>query len=176
MAVLEPGWEDDYEGRPRIHRIACLGRITAHTRLEDGTYNVLLLGLRRVRVLRELAPVRRFRQAKVELCEDIYAAHQVAQRASLQRALRRGLLQLLPMLPEAGEQLDQLLGDDVPLGMLSDVISYMLDISLSKKQVLLDELDVQRRAELLLSHLSAVAADVEADASSLCFPPAFSMN
>ena len=177
MAVLAPGWERNYEGRPAIHPMACLGRITAHTRLEDGTYNVLLLGLRRVRILHELAPVRRFREATVELCEDVYAAHQASHRDSLQRALRRGLLDLLPMLPEAGEQLDQLLGDDVPLGMLSDVISYLLDISLAKKQLLLDELDVQRRAELLLAHLSVATAGAEAaDAEPLCFPPAFSMN
>ena len=26
MAVLAPGWEKDYEGRPPVHPIACLGR------------------------------------------------------------------------------------------------------------------------------------------------------
>ena len=55
MSVLVPGWERNYEGRPRLHPMACLSRITTHCRLSDGTYNVLLLGLRRVRLLRELA-------------------------------------------------------------------------------------------------------------------------
>ena len=55
------------------------------------------------------------------------------------------------MLPEAQEQLDQLLGNDVPLGMLTDVISYMLDIDLAQQLSLLTEMDVYRRAELLLA-------------------------
>ena len=39
---------------------------------------------------------------------------------------------------------------DVPLGMLTDVISYMIDINLEKKQSLLAEVDVYRRTKLLL--------------------------
>ncbi len=50
MAALAPGWERNYEGRPALYPMACLGRITAHHRLADGTYNVLLLGLRRVKL------------------------------------------------------------------------------------------------------------------------------
>ena len=71
MAALAPGWERDYEGRPAIYPIACLGRITAHCRLPDGTYNVLLLGLRRIRLLAELPTSRRFREAQAELCNDV---------------------------------------------------------------------------------------------------------
>jgi len=44
MAVLAPGWERNYEGRPALYSMACLGQVTAHYRLADGTYNVLLLG------------------------------------------------------------------------------------------------------------------------------------
>ncbi len=177
MAVLAPGWERTYEGRPAIHPTACLGRITACCRLPDGTYNVLLLGLRRVKIVRELAPVRRFREAEVEVREDVYPAQQASHCAVLQQALRRGLMRILPTLPEANEQLDQLLDNDVPLGMLSDLISYMLDIGLADKQLLLDEANVDRRAESLLSHLSVAAADLEpVGSASLCFPPYFSAN
>ncbi len=71
MAVLEPGWENNYEGRPRLCATACLGRITTYHRFDDGTYNLLLLGLRRVKLLRELRPdpiypCKPYRQAEVE--------------------------------------------------------------------------------------------------------------
>ena len=56
MALLEPGWENDYEGRPALYPMACLGRISAYFQLSDGTYNVLVLGLRRVKLVRELKP------------------------------------------------------------------------------------------------------------------------
>lgn len=177
MAALRPGWEHSYEGRPPVHSVACLSRITAYARLADGTYNVLLLGLRRARIVRELGSGHRFREALVELCEDVYPAHQAAGHSLLLQALRQGLLRLLPNLPEANEQIDQLLGNDIPLGMLSDVVSYMLDIDVSKKQTLLAETDVQRRAELLLTYLSRLSAEfAAAGVASVVYPPEFSLN
>jgi uncharacterized protein len=177
MAVLAPGWERDYEGRPRLYPVACLGRITTHFRLADGTYNVLLLGLQRVRLVRELAPARRFREAQVELCEDLYHVRPLSQQRALQQKFRDALVNILPTLPEAQEQLDQLLGNDVPLGVLTDVISYLLDIDLVRKQTLLAELDVYQRADLLLADFLEATAGLSAvEAAADCFPPQFSTN
>ena len=177
MSVLAPGWEKNYEGRPRLYPVACLGRITTHFRLADGTYNVLLLGLQRVRLLRELAPARRFREAEVELCEDQYRGRPLAQQRALQQKFRNALVQVLPTLPEAQGQLDQLLGNDIPLGVLTDVISYLLDIDLARKQLLLAEVDVYRRADLLLTHLLEGAAELStSQAVAVGFPPEFSTN
>ena len=177
MATLAPGWENDYEGRPPLYPIACLGRITTHHRLEDGTYNVLLLGLRRVRLVRELRPAASFREAEVELCEDYNPPSRAAARAALRRRLHEALLEVLPSLPEAQEQLDQLLGTDVSLGVLTDVISYMLDIDLRDKEALLAQTDVHRRAESLLEHLSVVVTHQHPAAwDEVTFPPHFSAN
>src|SRR6185436_15395049 len=52
MAVLEPGWETDYDSRPPISTHACLGKVVAHHRLPDGRYNVLLMGLHRVEIVK----------------------------------------------------------------------------------------------------------------------------
>jgi uncharacterized protein len=177
MAALAPGWEKDYEGRPALHPIACLGRITAHCRLPDGTYNVLLLGLRRVRLLKELPASRRFREAEAELCGDVCPLQSAARRKAVRRRLRSAILHVLPAVPEAQEQLDQLLGNDMPLGVLTDVMGYILDIGTGQKLSLLAEMDVLRRAELLLKHLSeAAVASAPIEAPAFCFPPEFSMN
>ncbi len=177
MSVLAPGWEQNYEGRPRLYPMACLGQITTHCRLADGTYNVLLLGLQRVRLLRELAPARSFREAEVELCEDRYRGCPLSQQRALQQKFRDALVRVLPSLPEAQEQLDQLLGNDIPLGVLTDVISYLLDIDLAGKQSLLAEVDVYRRADLLLTHLLDDSAELAASqAVAAGFPPEFSIN
>lgn len=177
MAVLAPGWESDYEGRPPLYPIACLGEITTYHRLEDGTYNVLLLGLQRVRLVRELRPARSFREAKVELCEDYSPPCRAIARATLRRRLRGALVGILPSLPEAQEQLDQLLSTDVSLGVLTDVISYMLDLDLRDKEALLAQTDVDRRAELLLEHLSvALTGHHPTGWGEIAFPPQFSTN
>jgi uncharacterized protein len=177
MALLAPGWEKDYEGRPPIYPIACLGRITTHFRLPDGTYNVLILGLQRVQLLHEINSKRCFREAKVEIRDDIYPPQEIDQYDLLQCQLREAFQRILPFLPEACEQLDQLIDSDVSLAMLTDIISYMLDIDFGKKQLLLTELDVYRRAELLLKYLSAASESVADDHSRLtAFPPLFSIN
>src|SRR3990170_4119018 len=64
MALLEPGWETDYDSRPPVARYACLGKVVTHHRLKDGRYNLLLMGVGRVRIVQELEPRRSFRQAK----------------------------------------------------------------------------------------------------------------
>ncbi len=177
MALLAPGWEKTYDGCPPLYPVACLGRITTHHRLENGTYNVLLLGLRRVRLLEELPSRAGFREVRVEVCEDYYPPEEAAELASLQRRLREAFTKILPMLPEAQEQLDQILGSDVPLGVLTDVIGYMLDIDVADKEALLAECNVHRRTEMLLEHLARAAADREPGKAGLAkFPPEFSPN
>lgn len=176
MAALAPGWEKDYEGRPALYPMACLGRIVSHCRLADGTYNVLLLGLRRVRLVSELFSSRLFREAEAELCDDVYMGCPATRRRALRHELRDALVHILPTLPEAEEQLEQLLGNDVPLGMLTDVIGFMLDIDMRQKQSLLAEVSVSRRAEMLLCYLSEVAAELASSHTSVCFPPEFSTN
>jgi uncharacterized protein len=177
IVLLAQGWEKDYEGRPPLHSVGCLGRITTHFRLVDGTYNVLLLGLRRVKVLHELKPEHRFREAKVEIFEDIYPTQQSKRHDQLLAQLHEAFVQVLPLMPEAQEQLDQLIETDVSLGMLTDIISYMLDIDLTNKQALLAEVDVYRRTELLLQYLWAAAGKAESCKSDFStFPPLFSEN
>ncbi len=177
MVLLAPGWEKDYDGRPPLYPIACLGRIATHFRLADGTYNVLLLGLRRVKLLYELKPKRSFREAKVEIVEDVYPLQQSDRHEVLQRQLHEAFIEVLPLLPEAQEQLDQLIDTDVPLAMLTDIISYMLDIDLQKKQALLSQIDVYCRTELLLEYLWAAADELQTNrAGFAAFPPFFSAN
>ena len=125
MGLLQPGWETQYEGRPPVFPIGCLGKIAACHRLEDGSSNLLLYGLCRVRVLRELPPKKLYREVQAELCEDVLTAEDVACVPVLQRKLRETFLRLLPHLPEARQQWDQVLGSDISLAALTDIISYV---------------------------------------------------
>jgi ATP-dependent Lon protease len=177
MAMLAPGWERDYEGRPPLAPVACLGGVAVHHRLEGGAYNVLLVGLNRVRLLEELPARKSFREARVEICEDRYPPHEAATTAVLQRKLRNAFLQVLPDLPQAQDQLEQLLSSDISLGTLTDIIGYMLEIDPASKEALLVEPNVHRRTELLLDYLSSAGQDVEAGvAGAMAFPPEFSRN
>lgn len=177
MATLAPGWENDYEGRPPLYPMACLGQVASYHRLKEGAYNVLMLGVQRVRLLDELAPRKSFREARVELCDDRYPPEEESLRVGLQQKLHAALLRTLPMIPQAREQLDQLLASDMPLGVLADLIGYLMEIDSEEKTALLAELNVHRRVERLLDHLvQAVTHCRTSDCAKGPFPPGFSAN
>jgi Lon protease-like protein len=56
VAMLRPGWEKDYQGRPPVQAIAGAGEIIQAERLTDGRYNILQHGRARVRILSEEPP------------------------------------------------------------------------------------------------------------------------
>lgn len=176
MALLTPGWETDYEGRPPMHSMLCLGRIATHCRLADGTYNVLLLGLQRAKIVHELEAKHNFREAKVQICEDLYPPQEAPRHSTLQHRICGLLLSLLPQMPEVHEQIEQLLKNDVSLGMLTDVISYTLSIDLAEKQALLEEINVYTRAEMLYEHLLTLTQCHAKETVGDKFPPPFSAN
>jgi len=175
MATLSPGWENDYDGAPPLYRPFCVGQVITHHQLADGTYNLLLAGLQRGRLQHELPVAHGFRQARVELCEDVYPAEDAKSLRQLREQIRRTFVKLLPELADAREQVEHLLQADLPLGMLTDLIGYMLDISVEAKIALLDETDVDRRARLLLDYLEAGLDDFSST-GRLPFPPPFSLN
>jgi Lon protease-like protein len=172
MALLKPGWEPHYDQRPPVFEMLCLGRVTVHHKLPDGRYNLLLAGLSRARIVRELPPERPFREAQVELCPDREPRDPVVA-ARLQRDLLDRFRGLLPEAPQAKEQLLRLVDEEVPLGALTDIVTFSLALAPQHKQALLGELEVQRRAAALLALLER-AAKGRGDAD--VFPPDFSAN
>ncbi len=176
MAHLQPGWELEYEGNPPIAPVTCIGRIVSHTQLDDGKFNILLLGLRRAKIANELPLTHPFREAKVTLLEDRYATSAAQQRAALQHELLRCFRRFTPESPAAQEQFESLMNNRLPLGVLTDVISFTMKFDVDLKQRLLSEADVDRRARLLVDELRRLdQSDVMAD-DERPFPPAFSPN
>lgn len=57
MALLAPGWETDYDGRPPLRPVGCLCRVATHHKTSEGSYNVLVLGLKRIVISRELPKI-----------------------------------------------------------------------------------------------------------------------
>jgi Lon protease-like protein len=176
MALLEPGWETDYESRPPVARYACLGKIVTHHRLKDGRYNLLLLGVGRIRIVEEMPPLRSFRQAKVELLDETFtdaSAHHIHE---LEREMMTAFQQHLPCGCQAPEQLREMFAQDLPLGMMTDLAAYALPLAMEVKQRLLAEFRVDVRAQLLLEHLERQSPREMVGAIADDFPPPFSSN
>jgi Lon protease-like protein len=180
MSILAPGWEADYEGRPAVLPQVCLAKVVAHHRLDDGRYNIMALGMRRGRIVHEGPAERAFRLADIELLDDAYGVRDPAERRAIQTALARRFQQALPVPSGGGDKsvVSELLSSDVPLGVLTDLVSFALPLKAELKLELLAECDVDRRAALLLGALGG--GDSKATCTPMTlpggFPPKFSLN
>jgi uncharacterized protein len=178
MSILAPGWEEDYEGRPALLPQVCLGKAVTHQRLQDGRYNIMLLGSRRARIVNELPTKQSFRRAEIELLEDVYSVGGEANRAEVQAVLSAGFQKTLP-LPKAVKAkgpVHDLLAGELPLGVLTDLVSFALPLHQALKCDLLAECDVDRRAEMLLDALGAPAKKSPPTTAATGYPPPFSRN
>jgi Lon protease-like protein len=76
---------------PSLFDVGCVGKIGHVEALDDGRYNIILEGLTRFRIRRELAVDTSFRQVEADLIpdDDIHQTLGLMERASLEREARR---------------------------------------------------------------------------------------
>ncbi len=182
MSILATGWETDYDGRPELLPNVCVGKVITHQRLDDGRYNLMLLGARRGRIVAELPATRSFRRAEVELIDDVYPMAGESGRDDLQTALAKAFQRTLPLSHEGANEgaVQELLSEEVPLGVLTDLVSFALPLKAGLKHELLAECDVDARARWLLKAMNRPAPPpVKAPHVATLrgkFPPRFSAN
>ena len=130
-------------GRATLYTIGCLGRITDVEALEDGRYNLLLEGLHRFRVLRELDVTTAFRQVegeRIDEGEDVLAA---VERAALEQEARRFAAWLGYRVDWDGvTQLDDT--------TFVNAVAQVAPFDVASKQALLEADAISDRAELLM--------------------------
>jgi len=175
MALLKPGWEADYDGQPPIHPAVCVGRVISQSRQADGCYNLLLAGVMRGNIRRELASDRPFRRAEIDVIADRDLPATESSEAKLRSRLLDSFQRLASKTTVEDSSIQQLLQNHVSLSVLIDVISFAAPLRLTDKQCLLAETSVLRRVELLVSQLGQMQTGPSMDRPTF-FPPDFSDN
>jgi len=155
-----------------------LGKIVTHQRADNGEYNLLLLGMRRVLIESELPALQSFRKANVTLLDDCCETEVDDQRPGLQIALTKKFQECLPESQMSNPPILSLLSAEIPLGALTDLVSFALPLEYDLKRDLLCESDVDQRAWMLLDALDAKPkVDSKQVAKSLAnYLPPFSLN
>ncbi len=176
MALLQPGWEQQYQQRPPIASTVCIGKIVAHTPTQDGRHNILLVGLRRARIVEELSPTFAFRQARVSVMMDEYPPDDADERALMCASLQAIFAKFVPEGLARQSSFQHLIGEPNPLGPLTDTIAYAMNLPLAVKQQLLAEPNVDIRCRLLLRCLKQRLEQSSSEAPREDFPPPFSNN
>src|SRR3954451_20258227 len=71
VARLRPGYETTYYGRPPVYERFGVGRIICSEELPDGRFALLLRGVARVEIARELPAERAYRQVEARVLPDV---------------------------------------------------------------------------------------------------------
>ncbi len=150
MALLRPGWEDQYAGSPPIHSILGLGKIVEDAKLADGRFNLVLWGLRRIRVIEEIHQTP-YRRARVELLEERAADPDRYERK--RRTLMAFYAQVVREISKGSVAAPP---EDVPLGLLCDLLASLISFEPPVKQELLEQLDVAARCDRLMDLLQGL--------------------
>ena len=149
MALLLPGWEKDYYGKPALHPVVCVGEILTHESLPEGKYNFLLRGVTRASIVREFGN-RPYRLAELEPLVDVLPPDGLdAEAAKLAALLEREEMMRVPGI----EQFRQLAGGLVPVQDLADLLAFHVLDDVAIKQTLLAETDARARVRQVIHGL-----------------------
>jgi Lon protease-like protein len=156
VAALEPGFEDQYHDRPAVRAVVGVGEMIGHEPLADGRANILLRGLARARIDRELPPRESYRLVEATQLVDVYDRGLDAS-ASL-KTLMLLADQLARKLPSGGDTLRELARSQPRLGALVDVLAAALVTDPDERQTLLETPDVAVRADRVGGEIATVLA------------------
>jgi Lon protease-like protein len=150
MALLRPGWEKNYHGVAPVDPVVCIGKIIAHEKLPDGRYNLLLQGLARANIVRELQsqPYRVGELSPMEESPSIeldLSNH----RGQMIGIFSTGRLATIPLCRKFLE----LLAGSAPTSAVVDLVAFNLIDDVQSKQRLLADPDPVHRAERVVRTL-----------------------
>ncbi len=136
--------EDEVEAgdadTPPLRKIAGLGEIARHDKLPDGRFLIWLGGVARVRI-EEVPSDRMYRRVRCELADEIPPSHDRA--ADLRQPLMEAISRRVDN--------DLELGEDLPIGLLTDLLSQCIPMPTTELGELFEEPDIERRAQRALS-------------------------
>ncbi len=158
---------------PPLEPVACLTKIISHDQLADERSNILVAGVARIHLSREMAPWEMYRQARAEILPDRCASAPSDEEESIRAVLVTAFKNALAAHVEDLACLDGLLDREVSLAVVTDLIAHTLELDWAIKVQLLAELDVTQRAAKLREIL------VAPDASHMTareYLPSFSAN
>lgn len=131
--------------QPALFDIGCLGRIDDVEALEDGRYNIVLEGLQRFTIIRELDASTAFRQVEAELWDEQELGDllSLGERAALEQEARR-------FAEAQGYAVDWNSVVELDDYSLVNIIAQIAPFDVAAKQALLEARGLAARSELII--------------------------
>jgi Lon protease-like protein len=158
VARLRPGYETAYYGRPPVFERCGVGRIICSEELPDGRFALLLRGVARIEIARELPPNRPYRLVEAKMLPD--ASCDAADARHHHRRLITLCDRLAEVLEEGGPQLRDLVRSFESPGACADAIAANLIMDADQRQELLEACDPMVRLQRTLGHVSHLLCEL----------------
>lgn len=160
IGMIQPLRLDD-DNRAPLYEVGCLGEVVGIEELEDGRFNIVLLGANRFRLIGEVASESAYRCVSVDIeafDDSDPEPLSIVQRAEVEREARRlGDAMGLAVDWDAVARLDD--------EMLVNAIAQVAPFDTGAKQALLEQPALDGRADLLVQlmqfHRAAVGGGLE---------------
>jgi Lon protease-like protein len=154
MVLLQPGYEEDYEGTPPVYPVGCAGLITHVERLAEGRFNIVLRGLERFRIVNEELPSNRilYRRAAIAPLAEVNPPD----RANVLKDARQRLEAMLAPL-FSGTLAARGLPQQMPDDELINALAQYLELEPIEKQALLERDGALARCQSLVELLEMKA-------------------
>ena len=147
ISLLKPGFENNHEKNPKINLIGCLGRIEIKNDTPTGTYNILLSGLKKVKI-NEIKSKKEYRVAELEVINEIYGDENLdLLKEKVFRAFER--MSIDNDYPKIPDEFKELIDFEMAVNFL---VSY-LPIDIIQKQKLLELDNISLRAKILVQFM-----------------------
>jgi len=154
MALAVPGGDVDHEATWEISPTVGVGKVLTYRKNDDGTSDILLVGdvRGRVETWREGKP---YRTATIRSIED-EKPKLLSARDRLRAELRGHLATLLSrhFVSDDATEITQTFAREQDIGFLCDFLAYRFLKDPRERQSILEETNIERRAELLREHLA----------------------
>lgn len=146
MAQVIPG-QERLPTAPGLEDMLCVGVISQHEQTEDGRYNLVLVGVARARLVRELPQTNEYREVEAEVLPDSSFD------GPEETELRQAVLELVARLPQdVGQRIAQVTAR-AKGGMLADVVAAAIFDDAIQRYEILSELDVSSRVRVVTEEL-----------------------
>ena len=147
MALLRPGYEANYEGRPPVYEVGCAGVITHSQPRADGRYDIVLRGLQKFRITSE-DNGRPYRIGEVQALSEVIPPDEIT-------PLRHQRQRLEAVLAAAVERVraEPKFPPSVPDEDLVNALAQYLDLEILEHQALLECNGVLARCRALIDLL-----------------------
>jgi uncharacterized protein len=158
VARLRPGYETTYYGRPPVYEKCGVGRIICSEELPDGRFALLLRGVARAEIARELPSNRNYRVVEARAIDD--TKYDVQDASGQHRRLIQLCDRLADVIEKGGSQLRDLVRSFETPGACADAVAAALVMDADARQELLEACDPVVRLQRTLGHVSHLLCEL----------------